>query len=86
MAILASIGFHSRVTFKDVYTEGITKITARDIRYAKEVGCRIKLLGRARNTEEGIEVGVYPMLIDNRHPLASVNDSFNAAKPLIPYS
>ena len=78
MAILASIGFHSRVTFKDVYTEGITKITARDIRYAKEVGCRIKLLGRARNTEEGIEVGVYPMLIDNRHPLASVNDSFNA--------
>ena len=44
MAILASIGFHSRVTFKDVYTEGITKITARDIRYAKEVGCQIKLL------------------------------------------
>ena len=78
MAILASIGFHSRVTFKDVYTEGITKITARDIRYAKEVGCRIKLLGRARNTEDGIEVGVYPMLIDSRHPLASVNDSFNA--------
>lgn len=78
MAILASIGFHSRVTFDDVYIEGITKITARDIRYAKEVGCQIKLLGRARNTEEGIEVGVYPMLIDERHPLASVNDSFNA--------
>ena len=78
MAILASIGFHSRVTFADVYTEGITKITARDIRYAKEMGCQIKLLGRARNTEDGIEVGVYPMLIDIKHPLASVNDSFNA--------
>ena len=78
MAILASIGFHSRVTFNDVYTEGITKITARDIRYAREMGCQIKLLGRARNTEEGIEVGVYPMLIDSKHPLASVNDSFNA--------
>lgn len=78
MAILASIGFHSRVTFGDVYTEGITRITARDIRYAKEMGCQIKLLGRARNTDGGIEVGVYPMLIDSRHPLASVNDSFNA--------
>ena len=78
MAILASIGFHSRVTFKDVYTEGITKITARDIRYAKETGSVIKLLGVARNTPEGIEVRVHPMLIPERHPLASVNDSFNA--------
>lgn len=78
VAILASIAFNSRVTFDDVYTEGITRITARDIRYAKEMGCYIKLLGRARNTEEGIEVSVHPMLIDKRHPLASVNDSFNA--------
>lgn len=78
MAILASIGFHSRVTFADVYTEGITKITSTDIRYAREMGCHIKLLGMARNTDGGIEVGVYPMLISSRHPLASVNDSFNA--------
>lgn len=78
VAILASIAFNSRVTFDDVYTEGITRITARDIRYAKEMGCYIKLLGRARNTQEGIEVSVHPMLIDKRHPLASVNDSFNA--------
>lgn len=78
MAILASIAFNSRVTFEDVYTEGITKITARDIRYAKEMGCHIKLLGRAKNTEDGIEVSVHPMLIDSRHPLATVNDSFNA--------
>ncbi len=78
MAILASIGFHSRVVFDDVYIEGITKISARDIRYAKEMGCVIKLLGMARNSEEGIEVAVHPMLIDEKHPLASVNDSFNA--------
>lgn len=78
MAILASIAFNSRVTFSDVYTEGITKITSRDIRYAKEMGCHIKLLGMARNTETGIEVSVHPMLINSRHPLASVNDSFNA--------
>lgn len=78
MAIMASIAFNSRVTFEDVYTEGITKITARDIRYAREMGCHIKLLGVAKNTKEGIRVSVHPMLIDSRHPLASVNDSFNA--------
>ena len=78
VAIMASIAFNSRVTFDDVYTEGITKITASDIRYAKETGSVIKLLGVARNTPEGIEVRVHPMLIPERHPLASVNDSFNA--------
>lgn len=78
MAILASIAFHSRVTFDDVYTEGITKITATDIRYAKEMGCDIKLLGMAKNTPEGIETRVQPMLIPSTHPLASVRDSFNA--------
>lgn len=78
VAIMASIAFHSRVTFEDVYTEGITKITSNDIRYAKELGCDIKLLGVAKNTETGIEARVHPMLIPSDHPLASVNDSFNA--------
>ena len=78
VAILASIAFNSRVTFSDVYTEGITKITAADIRYAAELDMVIKLLGVARNTEGGIEAGVYPMLIPSSHPLASVHDAFNA--------
>ena len=78
MAILASTAFHSRVVFSDVFTEGITKITSKDISYAKEFGSVIKLLGVAHNTEDGIEVGVYPMLINKDHPLASVRDSFNA--------
>ena len=78
MAILASIAFHSRVTFDDVYTEGITKITAKDVEYAEEFGDVIKLLGVAHNTEEGIEVAVHPMMIPKEHPLASVRDSFNA--------
>ena len=77
-AIMASIAFHSRVVFDDVYTEGITKITADDIAYAKEFDSVIKLLGVAHNTEGGIEVGVYPMLLNKEHPLASVRDSFNA--------
>lgn len=78
VAILASAAFNSRVVFEDVYTEGITKITATDIRYAKEMGCDIKLLGVARNTGDGIEARVHPMLIESTHPLASVNDSYNA--------
>lgn len=75
---MASIAFHSRVVFPNVFTEGITKITAKDIEYAKEFDSVIKLLGVAHNTESGIEVGVYPMMIHKDHPLASVRDSFNA--------
>lgn len=78
MAILASIAFHSRVTFDDVDIKGITKITAKDIRYAEEFGYILKLLGVARNTDGEIEVGVFPMMIPSTHPLANVNDSFNA--------
>lgn len=78
VAILASITFHSRVVFDDVYTEGITKISAKDVAYAKEFGSVIKLLGVAHNREDGIEVAVYPMMLPKNHPLASVRDSFNA--------
>lgn len=78
MAIMASIAFNSRVTFDQVITEGITHTSSKDIRYAKELGCVIKLLGLARNTESGIEVRVQPMLVPENHPLATVNDSYNA--------
>lgn len=78
IAIMASIAFNSRVTFSDVYTEGITKISAKDIEYAKDMGFVIKLLGVARKKEDGIEVLVHPMLIPENHPLASVDDAFNA--------
>lgn len=78
LAIMASIAFHTPVTFDDVFTEGITKITAKDMRYAKEMGCSIKLLGIAKNTKTGIEVKVHPTMIPENHPLAAVNDSFNA--------
>lgn len=78
VAIMASIAFNSRVTFADVFTEGITKITAADIAYADELNMVIKLLGVAKNVGDGIEAGVYPMLIPKEHPLASVQDAFNA--------
>lgn len=79
VAIMASIAFNSRVVLDDVYVEGITKLTAEDIAYAAEMGYTIKLLGVARHSEhDGIEVRVHPMLIPSSHPLATVNDSFNA--------
>lgn len=78
LAIMASIAFHTPVTFDDVYTEGISKITAKDMRYAKELGCCIKLLGIAKLTEDGIEVKVHPTMIPENHALAAVNDAFNA--------
>ncbi len=78
VAIMASIAFHSRVVFSQVYTEGITRITAEDIKYAKEFGYVIKLLGVAKETDTGIEVKVHPMLIPTTHSLAGVRDAFNA--------
>ncbi|MEG6616237.1 homoserine dehydrogenase [Peptococcaceae bacterium 1198_IL3148] len=78
IAILASIAFNTRVTLNNVYVEGITKVTAEDIAYAKELGYVIKLLGIAKDTAEGIEVRVHPTFIPQEHPLASVNDVFNA--------
>ncbi len=78
VALMASLAFGSRVTFDDVSTEGITKISVKDIEFAKTFGKVIKLLGVTRNTEEGIEAGVFPVLLDEHHPLASVRDSFNA--------
>ena len=78
IAILSSLAYERYFDFEDIYTEGITKISSRDIAYAKEFGNVIKLLGVAHNMEDGIEVGVYPMMISQNHPLASVRDSFNA--------
>ncbi len=78
MAILGSLAYSSEVAFSDVYMEGITRITADDVYYAKEFGYVIKLVGIARTLGERLEGKVHPMLIPKEHPLASVRDSFNA--------
>ena len=78
LAILSSIGFNSRVSLDQVYVEGITKISAEDIAYANELNYVIKLLGIAKDTEQGIEVRVHPTLLPKQHPIASVNDVYNA--------
>lgn len=77
-AILASIGFNSLVTFKQVYVSGIRKIELEDIEYANRLGYSIKLLAVAENREDGIVARVHPALIPLNHPLASVQYAFNA--------
>ncbi|BBB92984.1 MAG TPA: homoserine dehydrogenase [Methylomusa anaerophila] len=78
IAILASIAFGARVTLDDVYVEGITNIAIQDIEYARELGYVVKLLAIGKQDDQGINVRVHPALLPNSHPLAAVNDVFNA--------
>lgn len=79
VAILASIAFNTRVGLDDVSVEGITKITPADIEYATELGYVIKLLAIAKDSpEKGVDVRVHPAFLPKEHPLAAVNDVFNA--------
>lgn len=78
LTILASIAFGIPLQFDKVYTEGITKITRTDVEYAEQLGYRIKHLGIARKTPEGIELRVHPTLIPNRRLIANVDGVMNA--------
>jgi homoserine dehydrogenase len=76
--ILASLAFRTYVDLKDIYTEGITRISQQDIAYARELGFRIKLLAIAKIGDGGLEVRVHPTMIPAGSPLAAVSGVFNA--------
>ena len=78
LTILASIAFGIPLQFDKVYTEGITHITRADVEYAEALGYRIKHLGFARKTEQGIELRVHPTLIPKRRLIANVDGVMNA--------
>ncbi len=78
LAILASLAFGIPLQFENVFTEGITQITRADVEYAEELGYRIKHLGVARKTEQGIELRVHPTLIPERRLIANVDGVMNA--------
>ena len=79
LAILAALAFNTTVDYQEIHTEGIRGVSARDIELAKEYGYVIKLLAIAiAHSESSIELRVHPMMIRHDHPLAAVNDSFNA--------
>ena len=78
IAILSSIISGRMVDFEEIYTEGITKITAEDMLYAKAMRRTIKLIAQCRRKGDSLEAFVAPFLLDDSHPLYSVNDVFNA--------
>ena len=78
LSILSSLAFHTKIPYTKIYREGITGITVKDIQYGKQMGYAIKLLAIGKNGDNGIEVRVHPAFIPVEHPLASVNDSYNA--------
>jgi homoserine dehydrogenase len=76
--IMSAIAFGVPVQFDKAYVEGISKLDAIDIKYAEELGYRIKLLGIARRTEKGIELRTHPTLIPAKRLLANVEGAMNA--------
>ncbi|SDH69832.1 homoserine dehydrogenase [Alteribacillus bidgolensis] len=78
MAILATLGFSMNVDLEDVIVRGITTVTTEDMEYCKQLGYTLKLIGLAKRTEGRVELTVQPMLLPNSHPLAAVQDEYNA--------
>ena len=78
IAILSSLMCGKNVKYEEIYTEGITKITPVDFRYAKQMNKSVKLLAMSRDTEKGFFAMVAPFMISRDHPLYSVSDVFNA--------
>ncbi|MEG0962663.1 MAG: homoserine dehydrogenase [Lachnospiraceae bacterium] len=78
IAILTSLVCGQQVDFEEIYTEGITKITAVDIKYAKAMGRVIKLLATSKKSEDSYYAMVAPFMLSQQHPLFAVHDVFNA--------
>lgn len=77
IAILTSLAYGMQCDYEDIYTEGITKITDIDIKYAKAMNASIKIFGTSKKVENKVFAIVAPMMIKKEHPLYSVNDVFN---------
>lgn len=78
IAILTSLAYGKQLDFEDIYTEGITKITDRDIHYAKKLGAKVKIFGSSKKIGDQVSAMVAPKLITSDHPLYSVEGVFNA--------
>ena len=78
LAILVALSFGTRVKFKDLYTEGISSIAPIDIEFAESLGYKIKLIAMAKSNGKSIDARVHPTMLRADHPLATVNNVFNA--------
>jgi homoserine dehydrogenase len=77
-SIMAAIAFGVRMPFKSAYIEGITQLQSQDIRFAEQLGYRIKLLGIAKQTSDGIELRIHPCLVPAKSIIANVEGAMNA--------
>ena len=77
-SIMAAIAFGVRMPFKSAYVEGITQLQSQDIRFAEQLGYRIKLLGIAKQTADGIELRIHPCLVPVKSIIANVEGAMNA--------
>ncbi len=78
IAILSSVAYGKQINYADIHTEGITKITTEDFKYARKIGARIKLFGTSTNVDGKVSAIVAPYMVNTGNPLYSVVDSFNA--------
>ncbi|WP_338449284.1 homoserine dehydrogenase [Niallia oryzisoli] len=78
MAILATLGFSMEIDLDDVSVKGITSITEEDIQYGKQLGYTMKLIGMAKQDDDKVEVSVQPTMLSDSHPLAAVQNEYNA--------
>ena len=78
IAILTSLAYGQQVDYQDIYTEGITKITAEDFKYARSMGASIKIFGSSKKVGGRLYAMVAPQMIKSDNPLFAVNDVFNA--------
>ena len=77
-ALMSAMAFGIPVQFDKAYVEGITRLGATDIKYAEQLGYRIKLLGITKKTDQGIELRVHPTLVPNKRLIANVEGAMNA--------
>lgn len=78
LSILSTLAFHRHVSVENIYREGITGVTPLDVQCGKEFGLTLKLLAVAKEEEGKIQARVHPTFVPDGHPLAGVNDAFNA--------
>ncbi len=78
MAILSTLGFSMNIELKDVSVKGISSVSEEDLDYSKKLGYTMKLIGIAHREKEKVEVSVQPTLLPQSHPLASVQNEYNA--------
>ncbi|MEA1939179.1 MAG: homoserine dehydrogenase, partial [Candidatus Caldatribacteriota bacterium] len=75
--ILSMIVFKAKINLDDIYYEGIRNISKTDIEYARELGYKIKLLALAKKTNQELKIKVHPVLMPEKHPLASIGGAYN---------